>query len=121
MAIADDLKHAVASRRDAVTALTQDLVAIPTINPPGHAYQDICDYLDSRLSHSGFKTEIIRAHGTPGDSDAYPRLNLVARFDGDAPGQCVHFNGHTDVVETGQGWTTDPFGGEVKDGKVYGF
>jgi len=32
----------------------------------------------------------------------------------------VHFNGHLDVVQTGAGWTVDPFAGLVKDGKVYG-
>jgi acetylornithine deacetylase/succinyl-diaminopimelate desuccinylase family protein len=28
--------------------------------------------------------------------------------------------GHTDVVPVGDGWTTDPFGGVVKDGRIYG-
>ena len=32
----------------------------------------------------------------------------------------MHFNSHHDVVEVGSGWTVDPFGGEVKDDKVYG-
>jgi succinyl-diaminopimelate desuccinylase len=32
----------------------------------------------------------------------------------------VHFNGHIDVVEAGRGWTRDPFGGELADGRVYG-
>jgi succinyl-diaminopimelate desuccinylase len=32
----------------------------------------------------------------------------------------VHFNGHIDVVEVGHGWTVDPFGGELRDGRVYG-
>ncbi len=32
----------------------------------------------------------------------------------------MQFNGHIDVVEAGQGWTTDPFGGALIDGKVYG-
>jgi succinyl-diaminopimelate desuccinylase len=32
----------------------------------------------------------------------------------------VHFNSHTDVVEVGRGWTFDPFGGELKDGRIYG-
>jgi succinyl-diaminopimelate desuccinylase len=32
----------------------------------------------------------------------------------------VHFNGHIDVVEVGQGWTVDPFAGVVRDGRVYG-
>ena len=35
-------------------------------------------------------------------------------------GDCVHFNSHTDVVEVGSGWSFDPFGGEVNDGKIYG-
>ena len=36
------------------------------------------------------------------------------------PGDCVHFNSHIDVVEVGQGWTKDPFGAELIDGKIYG-
>jgi succinyl-diaminopimelate desuccinylase len=32
----------------------------------------------------------------------------------------VHFNSHTDVVDVGLGWTKDPFGGELVDGKIYG-
>ena len=40
--------------------------------------------------------------GRAGDSDRYPRWNLVARIEGARPGDCVHFNGHHDVVEVGQ-------------------
>jgi succinyl-diaminopimelate desuccinylase len=32
----------------------------------------------------------------------------------------VHFNSHIDVVEAGIGWTFDPFGAEIQDGKIYG-
>jgi succinyl-diaminopimelate desuccinylase len=32
----------------------------------------------------------------------------------------VHFNSHTDVVAVGHGWTTDAFGAEVRDGRIYG-
>jgi succinyl-diaminopimelate desuccinylase len=64
--------------------------------------------------------EMIRAEGAPGDSDRYPRWNMVAPARGRGPGPCVHFNGHIDVVEVGDGWTVDPFGGEVRDGRVYG-
>jgi succinyl-diaminopimelate desuccinylase len=32
----------------------------------------------------------------------------------------VHFNGHIDVVEAGEGWTVPPFEGVLKDGRVYG-
>jgi len=107
-------------RRDDLIALTRDLIRIPTLNPPGDCYREICEYLDKRLQKSGFATELIRAHGTPGDSDKYPRWNIVARHAGAGPGDCVHFNSHTDVVEVGSGWTRDPFGGELSDGKIYG-
>ncbi|MEL6751944.1 MAG: M20/M25/M40 family metallo-hydrolase, partial [Pseudomonadota bacterium] len=106
--------------RGDVTTLTQDLIRIPTINPPGEAYGDCVTYLNNRLGRSGFTTQIIRAEGTPGDSDRYPRVNIIARREGKRPGPCVHFNSHIDVVEVGRGWTFDPFGGEVRDGRVYG-
>ncbi|MAZ23005.1 acetylornithine deacetylase/succinyl-diaminopimelate desuccinylase family protein [Roseovarius sp.] len=116
----DRLRAEIEARREDLIALTQDLIRIPTLNPPGRHYRDICDYLDRRLLHAGFETELIRATGTPGDSDKYPRWNIVARRAGKHPGDCVHFNSHTDVVEVGHGWTTDPFGGEVIDGRIYG-
>lgn len=106
--------------RDDLIALTQDLIRIPTLNPPGENYRDICDYLDRRLGRHGFDTQLIRAFGAPGDSDRYPRWNIVARREGAHTGDCVHFNSHTDVVEVGHGWTFDPFGGELSDGKIYG-
>ncbi len=115
-----DLAQAITDRRDDLVALTQDLIRIPTLNPPGDNYREICEYLDKRLQGSGFQTELIRAHGTPGDSDKYPRWNIVARREGTAKGDCVHFNSHIDVVEVGSGWTTDPFGGDLIDGKIYG-
>ncbi|WP_306154822.1 acetylornithine deacetylase/succinyl-diaminopimelate desuccinylase family protein [Roseovarius sp. MMSF_3281] len=114
------LHKEIAARRDDLIALTQDLIRIPTLNPPGANYREICDYLDRRLLRAGFHTELIRAEGAIGDSDKHPRWNIVARREGKAPGQCVHFNSHIDVVEVGHGWTTDPFGGEVKDGRIYG-
>jgi succinyl-diaminopimelate desuccinylase len=114
------LLDAVTARTDDLVALTQDLIRIPTLNPPGRNYREICDYLAARLEHRGFSVELVRAFGAPADSDRHPRWNLVARIEGARPGDCVHFNGHHDVVETGHGWTVDPFGGEVRDGRVYG-
>ncbi len=93
---------------------------MPTLNPPGHGYLEICEYLERRLKKSGFETELIRALDTPGDSQKYPRWNIVARREGITGGECVHFNSHTDVVEVGNGWSFDPFGGELRDGKIYG-
>ena len=114
------LMRAITRRRDDLIALTQDLIRIPTLNPPGDNYREICEYLDKRLRASGFETQLVRAFGTPGDSEKYPRWNIVARRDGGRTGDCVHFNSHTDVVEVGKGWTHDPFGGELQDGKIYG-
>lgn len=114
------LDTAIAAKRDDLIALTQDLIRMPTLNPPGQDYRLICEYLDRRLKGHGFQTELIRAHGTPGDSEKYPRWNIVARREGSVAGDCVHFNSHTDVVEVGSGWTRDPFGGELIDGKIYG-
>lgn len=121
---AADLKPRLAAeidaRRDDLIALTQDLIRIPTVNPPGNNYREICDYLARRLSKRGYAVELIRAEGKPGDSDSYPRWNVVARRDGIGPGDTVHFNSHHDVVEVGRGWTVDPFGGELRDGRIYG-
>lgn len=116
----DRLRTEIEARRGDLIALTQDLIRIPTLNPPGRNYREICDYLDRRLLGAGFATELIRAQGAPGDSDTYPRWNIVARREGGTPGDCVHFNSHIDVVEVGHGWTTDPFGGEERDGRIYG-
>lgn len=110
----------IAAKRDDLVALTQDLIRIPTLNPPGENYREICDYLDRRLRAHGFATQLIRAEGAPGDSDRYPRWNIIARCDGARTGDCVHFNSHTDVVDAGHGWTLDPFGGTLQDGKIYG-
>jgi len=107
-------------RRDELVGLTRDLIRFPTINPPGEAYQPCAEFIGKRLSKRGFDIEYVRATDTPGDSDAYPRINVVARREGSGSGPCVHFNGHIDVVEVGSGWTVPPFDGLVKDGKVYG-
>ncbi|PKP84105.1 MAG: succinyl-diaminopimelate desuccinylase, partial [Alphaproteobacteria bacterium HGW-Alphaproteobacteria-2] len=116
----DRLLAEVARRREEIVALTQDLIRFPTLNPPGGGYRAICDFLAARLTRAGFACEMLRAEGTPGDSERYPRWNLVARRQGARPGPCVHFNGHTDVVEVGHGWTVDPFGAERREGRIYG-
>ena len=108
------------SKRDELVSLTQDLIRIPTINPPGDAYEACAHLLGERLAKRGFQVTYVRAEGAPGDSDAHPRVNVVARRDGSGSGPCVHFNGHIDVVEVGSGWSVDPFAGLVRDGRVYG-
>jgi succinyl-diaminopimelate desuccinylase len=107
-------------RVDDLAALTSDLIRFPTVNPPGDGYRACAEFIAARLKKRGFGIEIIRAEGTPGDTDRYPRINVVARFDGRTQGQTVHFNSHIDVVEAGEGWTVDPFAGVIRNGRVYG-
>lgn len=116
----EKLFRAIESRRDDLVALTVDLIRFPTVNPPGEAYTPCAEYIAERLKKSGFQIELIRGVDTPGDTDRYPRTNVVARREGRSPGKTVHFNSHIDVVEAGEGWTVDPFEGVVKDGRVYG-
>ncbi|MHA3916507.1 acetylornithine deacetylase/succinyl-diaminopimelate desuccinylase family protein [Halovulum sp. GXIMD14793] len=118
--MSNDLPTEIAAREDDLVALTRDLIRIPTLNPPGEHYRDICLYLSDRLRKRGFDCRLLRAEGTPGDCEDYPRWNLVARREGGRSGECVHFNSHIDVVEVGHGWAVDPFEGVVKDGRVYG-
>ena len=116
----DALLQRIEAKREEVTALTQALVRIPTVNPPGQAYEACARLVGERLAARGFTVEYVRAHGAPGDSDRHPRLNVVARWRGQSDGECVHFNSHIDVVEAGPGWTFDPFAADIANGRVYG-
>jgi len=116
----EQLLRAIEGRRDDLVALTADLIRFPTVNPPGEAYTPCAEFIAARLRRRRFETRLIRGEDTPGDNDRYPRTNVVARFDGRVPGRTVHFNSHIDVVEAGEGWTVDPFGGLVRDGRVWG-
>ncbi|MBK7654387.1 MAG: acetylornithine deacetylase/succinyl-diaminopimelate desuccinylase family protein [Betaproteobacteria bacterium] len=116
----DAILQRIEGKRDELTSLTQALVRIPTVNPPGDAYEACARFLGERLAKRGFSVEYIRSKGAPGDHDMYPRVNVVARYEGASDGECVHFNSHIDVVEPGPGWSMAPFAAEVRDGKVYG-
>ncbi|HEV7255513.1 MAG TPA: acetylornithine deacetylase/succinyl-diaminopimelate desuccinylase family protein [Mesorhizobium sp.] len=114
------LLRAVDQRTDELVDLTRELIRFPTVNPPGEAYRPCAEFLGQRLRRGGFAIEFVRGHGSPGDTDRFPRVNVVGRREGGRPGPTVHFNGHLDVVEAGEGWTVDPFAGVARDGKVWG-
>lgn len=118
--LADTIARLIDDRADEVTALTQALIRIPTINPPGDDYRAVCELIGERLRPRGFAIAYVRAEGAPGDTDRRPRWNVIARREGARPGRCVHFNSHIDVVEPGHGWTRDPFGGERDGDRIYG-
>ncbi len=116
----EPLFKAIDERRAELVELVRALIRFPTVNPPGEAYRPCAQFIGDRLRTRGFDVHYVHAAGTPGDSERHPRINVIARREGAAPGPCVHFNGHIDVVKSGAGWTFDPFAAEVKDGRVYG-
>jgi succinyl-diaminopimelate desuccinylase len=93
--------------------LAQALIRCPSVTPNDEGALGV---LQSSLEGLGFTCYrmIFSEEGTP-DVD-----NLYARLGTDGPNFC--YAGHTDVVPVGNeaGWTVDPFGGEVKDGTLYG-
>ena len=104
---------------DEIVDLTADLVRIPTVNPPGEAYDACARFLGGYLERRAFGVEYIAAEGRAEHTTRHPRVNVIGSRRG-GPGPVVHLNGHIDVVPAGDGWTVDPFGGLVRDGKIFG-
>jgi succinyl-diaminopimelate desuccinylase len=105
---------------DEIVALTQDLVRIPTVNPPGDEYDACATFLGDLLKRHAFEVEYIVADGRPEHTARHPRVNVVGSRSGRSGGPVVHLNGHIDVVPAGHGWTVDPFGGVVREGRIFG-
>jgi acetylornithine deacetylase/succinyl-diaminopimelate desuccinylase family protein len=101
-----------------VTALLQELIRIPSVNPDGSPGTDltgeatIAAYLRDVLSEMGADVSLHEV--LPG------RPNVVARFPSSQPGKPrLLFAPHTDTVSI-TGMTIDPFAGELRDGKIWG-
>jgi succinyl-diaminopimelate desuccinylase len=103
-----------------IVKYTQDLVRIPTINPPGDLYAACAAFIGDDLNRRGYDVEYIAAEGQPEHTRRHPRVNVVGSRRGSSGGPVVHLNGHFDVVPAGEGWTMDPFAGTVRDGRIYG-
>ncbi len=104
---------------DEVVRFTSDLVRIPTVNPPGDAYAECAHFIGDHLELRGYEVVYVLGDNRPEHSERYPRVNVIGSWRGGS-GPVVHMNGHFDVVPAGAGWTVDPFGGLVRDGKIYG-
>jgi len=98
----------------------QALIQVPTDTPPGN-----------NTPHAQRAAELIGAMGIPVDQYEVPQdevhaagletiTNLVARRRYGDGGRVVAMNAHGDVVPPGEGWTKDPYGGEIENGKLYG-
>jgi len=90
--------------------LLRALIRVPSENPPGNE-DAIARTLVSYFEGSGVPVRLREVR--PG------RPNVVAELGSD-DGPTLVFNGHLDTVPVGEGWTMDPFGGDVRDGRVYG-
>lgn len=91
-------------------ALTADLIRCPSVTPvEGGALV----LLQALLGDAGFDCTRVDRGGV---------ANLFARWGPKAHGKTFGFNGHTDVVPVGDeaAWTVAPFGGEIRDGILYG-
>jgi succinyl-diaminopimelate desuccinylase len=106
--------------RDELVDFTVQMIRIPTVNPPGDRYRDCADLIGRRLAEWGMAVEMVEAEGRAEHTAEHPRVNVIGRREGRAARPCIHLNGHFDVVPPGDGWTHDPFGGVVRDGRLYG-
>jgi succinyl-diaminopimelate desuccinylase len=116
----DRVLREVEQLSDEVVGFTSDLIRIPTVNPPGECYEDCARFIGDRLGRLGHEVEYFAAEGRPEHTTRHPRINVVGTRHGLQARPTVHLNGHFDVVPAGEGWTLDPFGGIVRDGRIYG-
>ena len=97
---------------DEAVDLLRRYLMIDTTNPPGGEIAG-ARFLAEVLDGDGIASEI--AESAPG------RANLRARLPGDGSLGAIVLHHHIDVVYADRRyWTTDPFGGEIRDGYLYG-
>jgi len=100
----------------------QALVRVPTDTPPGN-----------NAPHAEAAAELLQDFGYTAEKHAVPAAevqaygmqsitNLIVRrpYGAAGSGPTIALNAHGDVVPPGEGWTHDPYGGAVVDGKIYG-
>ena len=104
---------------DEQVAFLQHLVRVPTDTPPGH-----------NAPHAERTAELLAGFGFTAERHAVPAAevharglqsitNLIVRRPY-GEGLTVALNAHGDVVPPGDGWTRDPYGGEIDHGRLYG-
>ncbi len=97
----------------------QALVRVPTDTPPGN-----------NAPHAEHTAELLQGLGLAAERHPVPAqrvhdyglesiTNLIVRRRY-GPGPTIALNAHGDVVPPGEGWTRDPYGAEIVDGKLYG-
>ncbi len=98
----------------------QALVRVPTDTPPGnnapHAERtaELLNGLGFTVEKHAVPTAEVQAYGMESIT------NLIVRRPYGDGGPTIALNAHGDVVPPGEGWTHDPYGGDVVDGTMYG-
>jgi succinyl-diaminopimelate desuccinylase len=116
----DKLDNWIDAHFDEEVRFLQQLVQVPTDTPPGNNAPH-ADRTAELLAGFGFTAE---KHPVPqAEVEAYGMAsitNLIVRRPYAAGGRTIALNAHGDVVPPGEGWTHEPYGGEIVDGKLYG-
>jgi len=105
---------------DQQVSFLQQLIQVPTDTPPG-----------DNAPHAERTAELLQAMALEVERHPVPEAevraaglrsitNLVVRRKYGAGGRTVLLNAHGDVVPPGEGWTRDPYGGQIEDGRIYG-
>jgi len=103
----------IPTAQDEVVPLLSDLIRINTSNPT-HPERPAAEWVAARLDEVGIASQILESE--PG------RASTIARIEGSDPTRKpLLIHGHLDVVPADASeWSVDPFGGEVRDGYVWG-
>jgi succinyl-diaminopimelate desuccinylase len=115
----DKLDAWIDAHFDEQVGFLQQLVRVPTDTPPGNNAPH-AERTAELLKDFGFEAE---KHAVPAEElkgyglESITNLIVRRRY---GPGRVVALNAHGDVVPPGEGWTKDPYGGEIQGGKMYG-
>jgi succinyl-diaminopimelate desuccinylase len=103
----------VEADRDMLVGFLRGFLRARSPNPPGDT-REATRYITDFLEAKGVTFDVV------GPDPEKP--NVVSSFDSPAEGKRLILNGHIDVFPVGdsEGWSQDPWGGELVDGKVYG-
>lgn len=99
-------------QKNEAVLLTQKLVQIESTNV-GTYEGEVSKFVESWLKEQT-KVEVVRDEFEPG------RFNVIATLKGKVAHPNLIYIAHMDTVPIGSGWTKDPLGGQVEDGKLYG-
>ena len=122
-AVRKEVSAYIAGSADELTRITQELIRIPSVNPPGD-YQAMAEKMAEL--YRAEKLEPVTISATDQEIRdlglTTPRPNVVAMHKGTGGGKVLCLDAHMDVVETGDPamWTFPPFSGELHEGRIYG-